>query len=211
MIIKNRLFKILDYKKIKFFFDILFSLIGLFILTPLIILISISIFLEMGRPIFYLQKRPGLNGKIFKIIKFRTMSNPINKNGEYLSEIKRISKIGSFLRRTSLDEIPELINILKGEMSFIGPRPLLVEYLPLYSVEQFKRHNVKPGLSGWAQINGRNTINWEKKFDLDLWYVRNISFILDLKIFFLTFLYILKQNKINHKDGLSMPLFKGKL
>ena len=201
----------MDYKKIKFFFDILFSLIGLFILTPLIILISISIFLEMGRPIFYLQKRPGLNGKIFKIIKFRTMSNPINKNGEYLSEIKRISKIGSFLRRTSLDEIPELINILKGEMSFIGPRPLLVEYLPLYSVEQFKRHNVKPGLSGWAQINGRNTINWEKKFDLDLWYVRNISFILDLKIFFLTFLYILKQNKINHKDGLSMPLFKGKL
>ena len=201
----------MEYKKIKFFFDILFSLIGLFILTPLIILISISIFLEMGRPIFYLQKRPGLNGKIFKIIKFRTMSNPINKNGEYLSEIKRISKIGSFLRRTSLDEIPELINILKGEMSFIGPRPLLVEYLPLYSVEQFKRHNVKPGLSGWAQINGRNTINWEKKFDLDLWYVRNISFILDLKIFFLTFLYILKQNKINHKDGLSMPLFKGKL
>jgi len=200
----------LDYKKIKFFFDILFSIVGLFILTPLIILISISIFLEMGRPIFYLQKRPGLNGKIFKIIKFRTMSNPINKNGEYLSEIKRISKLGSFLRRTSLDEIPELINILKGEMSFIGPRPLLVEYLPLYSVEQFKRHNVKPGLSGWAQINGRNTINWEKKFDLDLWYVRNISFILDLKIFFLTFLYILKQNKINHKDDLSMPEFKGK-
>jgi len=199
----------LDYKKIKFFFDILFSLIGLFILTPLIILISISIFLEMGRPIFYLQKRPGLNGKIFKIIKFRTMSNPINKNGEYLSEIKRISKIGSFLRRTSLDEIPELINILKGEMSFIGPRPLLVEYLPLYSVEQFKRHNVKPGLSGWAQINGRNTINWEKKFDLDLWYVRNISFILDLKIFFLTFFYIFKQNKINHNDDLSMPQFKG--
>ena len=200
----------MDYKKIKFFFDILFSIVGLFILTPLIILISISIFLEMGRPIFYLQKRPGLNGKIFKIIKFRTMSNPINKNGEYLSEIKRISKLGSFLRRTSLDEIPELINILKGEMSFIGPRPLLVEYLPLYSVEQFKRHNVKPGLSGWAQINGRNTINWEKKFDLDLWYVRNISFILDLKIFFLTFLYILKQNKINHKDDLSMPEFKGK-
>ena len=200
----------MDYKKIKFFFDILFSIVGLFILTPLIILISISIFLEMGRPIFYLQKRPGLNGKIFKIIKFRTMSNPINKNGEYLSEIKRISKLGSFLRRTSLDEIPELINILKGEMSFIGPRPLLVEYLPLYSVEQFKRHNVKPGLSGWAQINGRNTINWEKKFDLDLWYVRNISFILDLKIFFLNFLYILKQNKINHKDDLSMPEFKGK-
>ena len=122
---------------------------------------------------------------------------------------KRISKLGAFLRRTSLDELPELINILKGEMSFIGPRPLLVEYLTLYNKQQFKRHDVKPGLSGWAQLNGRNTINWEKKFDLDLWYVKNISFTLDLKIFFLTFFYILKQNKINNKDDLSMPEFKG--
>ncbi len=206
---KNKFLKILEYKKIKFFFDILFSFIGLLTLSPLFLLISIVIVLKMGRPIFYIQKRPGLNGKIFKIIKFRTMSSPKNKSGDYLSEKKRISKLGAFLRRTSLDELPELINILKGEMSFIGPRPLLVEYLTLYSKQQFKRHDVKPGLSGWAQLNGRNTINWEKKFDLDLWYVENISFTLDLKIFFLTFFYILKQNKINNKDDLSMPEFKG--
>jgi len=206
---RNKLFKILYYKKIKFFFDIFFSFIGLLILSPLFLLISILIFLIMGRPIFFIQKRPGLNGEIFNMIKFRTMRNPTTKNGEHLPEIKRISKFGSFLRRTSLDEIPELINILKGEMSFIGPRPLLVEYLPLYSERQFKRHNVKPGLSGWAQLNGRNTINWDKKFDLDLWYVKNMSFILDLKIFFLTFFYIFKQNKINHNDDLSMPQFKG--
>lgn len=206
---QNKLYKIFSYKKIKNYFDIIFSFLCLLLLSPMFLLISILIALKMGRPIFYIQNRPGLNGKIFKIIKFRTMSSPINKNGEYVPEKKRISKLGSFLRRTSLDELPELINILKGEMSFIGPRPLLVEYLPLYNKTQFKRHNVKPGLSGWAQLNGRNTIDWEKKFDLDLWYVKNISLTLDLKIFFLTFFYILKQNNINHKNDLSMPKFKG--
>ena len=206
---QNKLFKIFNYKKIKKFFDIIFSFLGILILSPLFLFISILIALKMGRPIFFIQNRPGLNGEIFKMIKFRTMCNPTTKNGEYLPENKRITKFGSFLRRTSLDELPELINILKGEMSFIGPRPLLVEYLPLYSETQFKRHDVRPGLSGWAQLNGRNTINWDRKFDLDLWYVKNMSFILDLKIFFLTFFYILKQNKINHKDNLSMPQFKG--
>ena len=137
------------------------------------------------------------------------MSITDNINTEYRSEKERVSKLGDILRKTSLDEIPELINILKGEMSFIGPRPLLVEYLPLYSKEQFMRHNVRPGLSGWAQINGRNNINWDQKFKLDLWYVKNISFTFDLKILFLTFFYIFKQSKVNQKDDLSMPQFKG--
>ena len=206
---KNKKIIIFKYQNIKLFMDILFAFIGLIILSPLFLLISILIFIKMDRPIFFLQKRPGLNGKIFKIIKFRTMSITDNINNEYRSEKERVSKLGDILRKTSLDEIPELINILKGEMSFIGPRPLLVEYLPLYSKEQFMRHNVRPGLSGWAQINGRNNINWDQKFKLDLWYVKNVSFTFDLKILFLTFFYIFKQSKVNQKDDLSMPKFKG--
>ena len=206
---KNKKIIIFKYQNIKLFMDILFAFIGLIILSPLFLLISILILIKMDRPIFFVQKRPGLNGKIFKIIKFRTMSITDNINNEYRSEKERVSKLGDFLRKTSLDEIPELINILKGEMSFIGPRPLLVEYLPLYSKEQFMRHNVRPGLSGWAQINGRNNINWDQKFKLDLWYVKNVSFTFDLKILFLTFFYIFKQSKVNQKDDLSMPQFKG--
>ena len=163
----------------------------------------------MDRPIFFVQNRPGLNGKIFKIIKFRTMSIKNRIDKETISESERVSKLGAILRKSSLDELPELINILKGEMSFIGPRPLLEEYLPLYSKEQFMRHNVRPGLSGWAQINGRNNINWDQKFKLDLWYVKNMSFAVDLKIFFSTFFYIFKQSKVNQKDDLSMPQFRG--
>ena len=146
-------------------------------------------------------------------MKFRTMvSNKAAEKGYShltLKDDKRITWIGKILRKTHLDEIPQLLNVLKGEMSFIGPRPLLVEYLPLYSKEQFMRHNVRPGLSGWAQINGRNNINWDQKFKLDLWYVKNISFTFDLKILFLTFFYIFKQSKVNQKDDLSMPQFKG--
>ena len=206
---QNKKISILSYQKIKLIFDRLFAFIGLTVLSPLFLLISILIIITMDRPIFFVQKRPGLNGKIFKLIKFRTMSIPKNTNKGYLSEKERISKLGAILRMTSLDELPELINILKGEMSFIGPRPLLEEYLPLYSKEQFMRHYVRPGLSGWAQINGRNNISWDQKFKLDLWYVKNISFALDLKIFFSTFFYIFKQSKVNQKKDLSMPQFKG--
>ena len=201
---KNKKIRILKYQTIKLSFDLIFSFIGLIFLSPLFMFISILIFIKMDRPIFYIQKRPGLNGEIFKLIKFRTMS--LTKN---IAEKERITKLGAILRKTSLDELPELINILKGEMSFIGPRPLLEEYLPLYSKEQFRRHNVRPGLSGWAQINGRNNINWDQKFKLDLWYVKNISFALDLKILFLTFLYIFKHSKVNQNDDLSMSKFKG--
>ena len=200
---------ILKYQKIKLIFDKLFALIALIVLSPLFLLISIFILITMDRPIFFIQKRPGLNGKIFKLIKFRTMCVAKSTDKRYLSEQERIPKLGAILRMTSLDELPELINILKGEMSFIGPRPLLVEYLHLYSKEQFMRHYVRPGLSGWAQINGRNNISWDQKFKLDLWYVKNISFALDLKIFFSTFFYIFKQSKVNQKDDLSMPQFKG--
>ena len=206
---QNKKISILSYQKIKLIFDRLFAFIGLTVLSPLFLLISISIITTMGRPIFFIQKRPGLNGKIFKLIKFRTMCVTKSKNKRQLSEKERISKLGAILRMTSLDELPELINILQGEMSFIGPRPLLVEYLSLYNKEQFMRHYVRPGLSGWAQINGRNNISWDQKFKLDLWYVKNISFVLDLKIFFSTFFYIFKQSKVNQKDDLSMPQFKG--
>ena len=197
------------YQNIKLFMDILFAFISLIVLSPLFLLISILIFIYMDRPIFFVQNRPGLNGKIFKIIKFRTMSIKNKFHKETISESERVSKLGAILRKSSLDELPELINILKGEMSFIGPRPLLEKYLPLYSKEQFMRHNVRPGLSGWAQINGRNNINWDQKFKLDLWYVKNISFAVDLKIFFSTFFYIFKQSKVNQKDDLSMPQFRG--
>ena len=197
------------YQNVKFLMDILFAFIGLIVLSPLFLLISILIFIQMDRPIFFVQNRPGLNGKIFKIIKFRTMSIKNRIDKETISESERVSKLGAILRKSSLDELPELINILKGEMSFIGPRPLLEEYLPLYSKEQFMRHNVRPGLSGWAQINGRNNINWDQKFKLDLWYVKNMSFAVDLKIFFSTFFYIFKQSKVNQKDDLSMPQFRG--
>lgn len=200
---------VLRYQKIKLIFDKLFAFVALIVLSPLFLLISILIITTMGKPVFFIQKRPGLNGKIFKLIKFRTMCVPKSTNKRYLSEKERISKLGAVLRMTSLDELPELINILQGEMSFIGPRPLLVEYLSLYNKEQFMRHHVRPGLSGWAQINGRNNISWDQKFKLDLWYVKNMSFALDLKIFFSTFFYIFKQSKVNQKDDLSMPQFKG--
>ena len=164
----------------------------------------------MGWPIFFIQTRPGYKGKLFNLIKFRTMKKDNPKSLEPLPERLRISKLGKFLRETSLDELPELINIVKGEMSFIGPRPLLKEYLPLYTKEENRRHLVKPGLSGWAQINGRNSINWTKKFKLDVWYVDNQSFVLDLTIFLRSIIYIFKKDKINHSSDVSMPRFLGK-
>ena len=200
----------MKYKTIKSYSDFFISFILLIFISPIFLAISILILISMGCPIFFIQKRPGYKGKIFNLIKFRTMKQEDPKSLKSLPENLRISKLGRFLRETSLDELPELIYILKGEMSFIGPRPLLIEYLPLYTSEQSRRHLVKPGLSGWAQINGRNSISWNKKFKLDTWYVDNQTFILDVIIFFRSILYILKKDKINHSSDFSMPKFVGK-
>ncbi|UAL46936.1 sugar transferase [Sutcliffiella horikoshii] len=179
--------------------DIILSILVLSLFSPLFIVVSILIWFNMGSPILYKQKRPGLNGKPFILYKFRTMTNFTDKHGRYLSDETRLTSFGSFLRRYSLDEIPQFINVLTGELSLVGPRPLLMEYLPLYSKEQFKRHLVKPGITGWAQVNGRNAISWEEKFDLDVWYVYNYSFFLDLKILLLTVIKVIK------KEGISQP------
>ena len=200
----------MNYTSIKNYIDFFTSFFLLIFISPLFLITSFLILISMGWPIFFIQKRPGFKGKFFNLIKFRTMNEEDPKSLKTLPERLRISRLGRILRETSLDEIPELINILKGEMSFIGPRPLLIEYLPLYTKEQSRRHLVKPGLSGWAQINGRNSISWNRKFKLDLWYVDNQSFVLDLKIFLKSIHYIFKKDKINHSKNLSMPKFVGK-
>jgi undecaprenyl phosphate N,N'-diacetylbacillosamine 1-phosphate transferase len=163
----------------------------------------------MGKPLFFRQKRPGFKEKIFSIYKFRTMTNEVDENGNLLSDEKRLKGFGKFVRSTSLDELPQLFNVLLGDMSFVGPRPLLVEYLDLYTIKQKKRHNVKPGITGWAQVNGRNAISWEEKFELDVWYVENQSFWLDMKILWLTFLKVVKRSDINSDTSITMEKFKG--
>ena len=165
----------------------------------------------MGFPLFFTHARPGKNGKIFKLIKFRTMLNSKDEYGQYLPDEKRLTKFGVWLRSTSLDELPELINVLMGDMSIVGPRPLLVEYLPLYSPSQARRHNVMPGITGWAQINGRNAITWDEKFKLDLWYVDNQNIFLDIKIIFITFLKVMKKSGIDDGFGVGQERFKGNL
>ena len=198
------------YFFIKNILDRITSLFLLILLLPILIIISIAILLFDGIPIFFIQKRPGYKSKFFKIIKFRTMKNNIHDSkNKFKNDKERLTPIGRFLRKTSLDELPELINILKGEMSFVGPRPLLVEYLPLYSKRQLLRHNVKPGLSGWAQVNGRNSISWKDKFNKDIWYVENISFYLDIKIIFITIWKVIKKESVNTKNNSIMPKFKG--
>ena len=178
--------------------DVTVSIILLFLLSPLLLFIALMIRLKLGAPIFFVQKRPGKYGKVFSMVKFRTMLPPSLENNECLSDQDRLTSFGKKLRATSLDELPELWNVLKGEMSLVGPRPLLVEYLPLYSQEQRKRHNVLPGMTGWAQVNGRNSISWEDKFSLDLWYVENKSLWLDIKIIFLTIIVNLFFCEINY-------------
>lgn len=158
---------------------------------------------------FFLQSRPGLHEKIFKVIKFKTMNDKKDKDGNLLPDSKRLTSIGNFIRKTSLDEIPQLLNVIKGDMSLIGPRPLLVEYLPLYSEVQKKRHNVKPGITGWAQVNGRNAINWNQKFEYDVWYVNHLSFALDVRIFFLTIRKVFKSEGINSATAATMERFTG--
>jgi len=167
-------------------------------------------FYHFGFSIFFNQKRPGMNARPFKFYKFRTMTEKEDKNGNLLSDNERLTPYGSFLRKTSLDELPSLWNIIKGDMSLVGPRPLLMEYLPLYSKGQMRRHKVKPGITGWAQINGRNAISWEEKFELDIWYVENQSFWLDIKIIVLTIWKVFKQEGITHQENATMPKFTGK-
>ena len=194
---------------VKRLLDITISLIALIFLLPLMLLIYLLVIINLGSPAFFLQERVGKENKIFKMIKFRTMKNSTDKNGNLLSDNERVTKFGSFLRSFSLDELPELINILKGDMSLVGPRALLVQYLGLYNDEQIRRHEVLPGLTGWAQINGRNSITWSEKFKLDVWYVDNWSLWLDIKIFFLTFWKVLKREGINQSESVTMEYFNG--
>jgi lipopolysaccharide/colanic/teichoic acid biosynthesis glycosyltransferase len=191
--------------------DLALSIIGLFSLMPLYFVVILMVRIKLGSPIFFKQPRPGLNGKIFYIYKFRTMTNECDQNGILLADKSRITKFGQFLRSTSLDELPGLVSVLKGNMSLVGPRPLLVEYLPLYSQTQARRHEVRPGITGWAQVNGRNQIGWEEKFELDVWYVSNLSFMLDIKILCLTLKKVLIQDGISHNNHVTMDKFKGNL
>lgn len=197
------------YIHLKRIMDFSVSSLALLILSPLMLIVSLLIKFQNDGPVLFKQERPGKNGKIFTVYKFRTMSTTLEKDGKVLSDMQRMTKLGKFLRATSLDELPQLINIFKGEMSFIGPRPLLKEYLSAYTPEQMKRHNVTPGISGWAQVNGRNAISWEQKFDYDVYYVNNISFLLDIKIFFLTIINVVKREGINCNNENTMEKFHG--
>jgi lipopolysaccharide/colanic/teichoic acid biosynthesis glycosyltransferase len=194
---------------LKRFLDLLLALIGFVILSPVFIMVILLLLIvNRGNPFFF-QSRPGKNEKIFKVIKFKTMNDRKNKDGNLLPDAQRLTATGKFIRKTSLDEIPQLLNVIKGDMSIIGPRPLLVEYLTLYNPTQKRRHEVKPGITGWAQVNGRNVISWEQKFDYDVWYVDHISFFLDVKIFFLTIRKVFISEGINSQTAATMEKFKG--
>ena len=197
------------YKYIKRILDIISSLLAIIILSPLLGMLTVIGAFEMKGNPFFTQERPGKNEKIFKLIKFRTMTNAKDKDGNLLSDADRLTRYGKFLRNTSLDELPELFNILKGDMSVIGPRPLLVKYLPRYNEHQHRRHEVKPGLSGWAQVNGRNAISWEDKFNYDVEYVDNYSIVMDIKILFMTILNVLKREGISSETSATMEEFMG--
>ncbi len=190
--------------------DFLLAFVLIILSSPIILALALLIKLKLGSPILFTQERPGLKGEIFRIYKFRTMSDERDSKGELLSDEFRLKGFGKFIRKSSLDELPQLFNVLKGEMSFVGPRPLLVEYLKLYNKEQAKRHDVKPGITGWAQVNGRNAISWEEKFQLDIYYVKHISFWLDCKILYLTFFKVLKRKDISSSTNVTMEKFKGK-
>lgn len=190
-------------------FDLTAALFGLMLLAPIILILAILIRQKLGSPVFFTQARPGLYGKPFKMIKFRTMTDARDTDGSLLPDSVRLTAFGRFLRSTSLDELPELCNVLKGDMSLVGPRPLLMEYLPRYTPEQARRHEVRPGITGWAQINGRNAISWEEKFKLDVWYVDNQSFWLDLKILVLTIKKVFVREGISATGEATMPKFTG--
>lgn len=189
--------------------DFFAALFGLIILSPVFVLVTIGLFFaNQGQPFFF-QSRPGKGGRIFKIVKFKTMNDRKDGSGELLPDADRLTSVGAFVRKTSIDEIPQLINVLKGDMSLIGPRPLLVQYLPLYSERQARRHEVRPGITGWAQVNGRNAISWDQKFEFDVWYVENISLSLDIKILFMTFKKVFVREGISQEGQATMEAFKG--
>ena len=190
--------------------DFIISLLVIILLAPFLVIIGLIILFAFGSPVFFIQIRPGFLGKPFNFFKFRTMTNKKDMNGNLLPDKNRLSPLGSFLRKTSIDELPSLWNVLKGDMSFVGPRPLLMEYLDYYSPEQVRRHEVKPGITGWAQINGRNAISWEEKFELDVWYVDNRSLWLDLKILFITIWKVLEGEGISNTEHATMPEFMGR-
>ena len=194
---------------LKTIFDRFLALILIILFLPLIIIISLLIYIRMGRPILFKQVRPGKNERLFTIYKFRTMNDKRDENGNLLDDHMRLKGVGKVIRATSLDELPQLFNVLKGDMNFIGPRPLLPEYLPLYNQVQKRRHEVKPGITGWAQVNGRNAISWEKKFELDVWYVENISFLIDMKIMMLTILKVIKRDGVSAANQVTIEKFKG--
>ena len=190
-------------------FDLVLASVLLIIFFPLLFLVAIIVRVMLGSPIFFRQQRPGLHGKPFNIVKFRSMRDEFNGNGELLPDVERLSPFGRLLRRSSLDELPQLWNVLKGELSFVGPRPLLMEYLSLYSDDQARRHEVKPGITGWAQVNGRNAISWEEKFSYDVWYVDHYSFLLDLKILWMTLLKVVRSEGVSQADHVTMEKFRG--
>ena len=190
-------------------FDIFVLLISLLLLIPIYLLVILVVKIKLSSPIFFKQYRPGLKGKVFNIHKFRTMTNECDSSGVLLSDSKRLTQFGKFLRSTSLDELPSLWSVLKGDMSLVGPRPLLVEYLPLYSERQSRRHKVRPGITGWAQVNGRNAISWDEKFELDVWYVDNQSIWLDVKILWLTVKKVIVRDGITAQGDVTMPIFRG--
>ena len=189
--------------------DLSAACIALLIISPIFLLLALFLAVANNGKPFFVQKRPGKNGKIFNIIKFKTMNERKDPNGILLSDAERLTKVGLFVRQTSLDEIPQLINVIKGDMSLIGPRPLLPQYLPLYSEEQNKRHQVKPGITGWAQVNGRNAISWDKKFELDVYYVKNYSFVFDIKIIVRTIKGVFVREGISQDGQATMEIFKG--
>ena len=197
---------------IKRLLDFFVSLIALLILSPVLIIVSVWLyFVNEGAGVFFTQDRPGKNNQIFRLIKFKTMNDKRDKDGKLLPDGERLTKAGRLVRSTSLDEIPQLINVLKGDMSLIGPRPLLIKYLPLYNAEQARRHEVRPGITGWAQVNGRNAISWEEKFKLDVWYVDHVSFLLDIKILLKTVYNVIKREGISSDTSATMEAFKGNL
>jgi sugar transferase EpsL len=190
-------------------FDFLVALLAILLLWPVILIISVLVRYYLGDPILFRQQRPGLHGKPFNIYKFRTMLLGYDSQGELLADSERMTKFGTLLRKYSLDELPQLLNVLKGDLSLIGPRPLLMEYLPLYTAEQARRHGVRPGISGWAQVNGRNAVSWEDKFKYDVWYVEHQSFLLDIKILWMTVIKVISSDGVSQKGNVTMEKFQG--
>jgi sugar transferase EpsL len=195
---------------VKRIFDVIVSSLLLLVLSPLILITVLLIKSKLGSPVLFKQKRPGLNGKVFEIYKFRTMTNELDENGHLLPNEMRLTEFGKLIRKTSLDELPQLLNVLKGDISLVGPRPLLVDYLKLYTPEQARRHEVRPGITGWAQVNGRNAISWKEKFEYDVWYVDNHTFLLDMKILLMTVKKVFKSEGINTTSNKMVERFTGK-